>query len=187
MGRRRKSVKVDYVQVPEEFRQARCSQLAAALTKATGRKVSRADALALTVDLWAWHLQQVNDKDPDLTEAFRRVAAIPAEEARSRMHIATGWPESKAQALLDAFAHPMVRVLEPTDTGWFVTELQDRYLLLATKQQGNRARSRLNALAHEHGWEPDEERKGTWTSRATGETGVHWKDLLVRLEGKETP
>lgn len=183
MGRRRKSVKVDYVQVPEEFRQARCSQLAAALTRATGRRVSRADALALAVDLWAWHLQQVNDKTPDLAEAFQRVASIPREEARSRMHIATGWPESKAQALLDAFSHPMVRVLEPTETGWFVTELQDRYLTFATKQQGNRARSRLNVLAHEHGWEPDEERKGTWTNRATGESGVHWKNLLARLDG----
>lgn len=183
MGRRRKPVKVDFVQVPEEFRQAKSGALAAILTAKLGKRVERAEALALAVDLWAWHLQLVSDRAPNLVDAFRVAGFIPAAEAHTRVSLATGWPVAKAQALLDALSHDMVGILIPTGDGYTVAELQDRYMLVATRQHGNRARAKLSNLAHEHGWEPDDSKKGMWRHRGTGETDVHWRDLLVRLGG----
>lgn len=188
MGRRRAQVKVDYVQVPEDFRQAKCALFAEFLSEKSGRRVSRGEAMALAVDLWAWHLQQVDENAPVLSEAFRAAGAIPSKEAAMRMHVATGWPKAKAPILLEALSHPMVRVLVPTLTGWEVADLQQRYLVLATRQQDGRSRSRLNALAHDSGWEPIQDKnkpKGMWR-HVSGEE-LHWRGLLARLEAGGPP
>jgi hypothetical protein len=181
-------VKVDFVQVPEDFRQAKCALFAAKLSELSGRRVTRGEALAIVVDLWAWHLQQVDERAPVLSEAFRAAALIPSKEAALRMHVATGWQKSKAGVLLEALSHPMVRVLVPCLEGWEVADLQHRYLVMATRQQESRSRARLNALAHDSGWEPVQDKnkpKGLWR-HASGEE-LHWKDLLVRLEVGDAP
>lgn len=173
---------IEWLQVPEDFRTSRCRALALLLSKA-GKRTSDGDAFKAAVDLWGWCIQQVDGRSADLAMAFNVATYLPRDAAPEWVSMATGWRRKWGCALVEAMSHSSVQILGPEGDGWRVLHIAERYLALATKQQDGRARAQLSVLANEHGWEPDNGRKGSWRHKVTGERGVPWRELLARLGG----
>lgn len=173
---------VGWLQVPEEVRRVRAPAMAGLLTAATKKKVSKGDALALVLDLWAWVLGQVDETTPDLQAEFARCTLLQTDRAAGILVLATDWPAKHAAALLQAMADPMVRVLVAEPDGWRVPGLQERYLGLSADRADARGRARAHNLAKAHGWKSEPGNK--WVHLQTGEVVDGWRPLLQRLEAK---
>jgi hypothetical protein len=184
MARRRKSVKLDYIQVPEDLRTTRAPALADLLSERTGKRVSPGDALKLVLDLWAWVVTQVDESAEDLAAAFDRATLFSAERGEALLSLATGWERRKAGVLLDCLTDPTVRVVTPENEGWRVLGVADRYLSLAASLRDARDRVRINGIAKANGWKAGA--KGEWINSATGEVLATRSLLAARLreEGK---
>ena len=175
-------MEVGWLQVPEDIRRVRAPTMADLLTATTGRKVSRGDALAMVLDLWAWVLGQVNEGAPSLQAEFDRCTLLERERAPAIVALATGWPTKRADVLLRAMADPLVRVLVEEPGGWRVPHLADRYLGLSADRADARGRARCHQLAKANGWVPQP--GGSYLHTTTGEVVDGWRVLLPRLETK---
>jgi hypothetical protein len=184
MARRRKSVKLDYIQVPEDLRTTRAPALADLLTGRTGRRVSPGDALKVVLDLWAWVVTQVDESADDLAAEFSRTTLFSTDRAEALLALATGWERRKAGILLECLSDPTVRVVTPEDGGWRVLGVADRYLSLAASLRDARERVKINGIAKANGWRAGA--KGEWVHGTTGEVITSRALLAVRLkeEGK---
>ena len=171
---------VGWLQVPEDVRRVRAPAMAGLLTAATGKRVSRGDALAAVLDLWAWVLGQVNESAPDLQAEFARATLLPADRAEHVLVLATEWPAKRAATLLQAMADPMVRILEREPAGWRVPGLADRYLGLSADRADARGRARTHQLAKANGWQAQPGNQ--WVHLQSGEVVDGWRVLLQRLE-----
>lgn len=175
-------MEVGWLQVPEDIRRVRAPAMAGLLTAATGKKVSRGDALALVLDLWAWVLGQVDETAPDLQAEFARCTLLPEDRATAVVALATGWNTKQAPHVLRAMSDPMVRVLVPESGGWRVPNVADRYLGLSADRADARGRTRAANLAKANGWKSEGGNK--WMHSTTGEVVDGWRALLARLETK---
>jgi hypothetical protein len=175
-------VDVAWLQVPEDVRRVRAPAMAGLLTAATKKRVSKGDALALVLDLWAWCLAQVDEGAPDLKAELERCTLLQRERAAGILTLATEWPTKHVDALLQAMADPMVRVLVPDAAGWRVPGLADRYLSLSVDRADARGRARAHNLAKAHGWKSEPGNR--WVHLQTGEVVDGWRPLLQRLEAK---
>lgn len=181
MARRRRSVKVEWMQVPEDLRTARAPALALMLSRVGGKKVSAGDAYKLVVDLWAWVVSQVDETNEDLRAEFERAATLRSDIAPAVISMATLWPMPKMGALIECLADPMVRVLAIGGDGhWHVLGISDRYLSLASSLREGRERAKVASIAKAHGWKAGE--KGTWRHEERGVTLADRGALVKQLK-----
>lgn len=173
-------MEVGWLQVPEDIRRVRAPAMAELLSAATGKKVSRGDALAIVLDLWAWILGQVDENAPDLQAEFARCTFLPEDRAAAVIALATGWSTKQAPHVLKAMADPMVRALVPEAGGWRVPHVADRYLNLSAERADARGRQRAASLARVNGWKSEPGNK--WVHTTTGEVVDGWRALLAKLE-----
>lgn len=171
-------MEVSYLQVPEDVRRVHAPALADVLTTASGKRVSRGDALAMVLDLWAWVLGQVREDTPDLKAEFQQRTLLPRLRAADMVALATGWPKRKGAVLVAALSDATVGVLREEPEGWRVVGVSDRYLKLAGERAESRLRARASALAKANGWRAD---GNSWVS-PTNDRVEGWRALLQRLE-----
>lgn len=183
MGTRRPLLDVSYLQIPEEVRTVRAPNLADVLSSVSGKRVSRGDAIAMVLDLWAWVLGLVDDGAPDLREEFKARTLLPSLRAADMVCRATGWPKKKGDVLVAALADSTVGILQREPEGWRVVGVADRYLKLAGERAESRQRARASALAKANGWKAD---GNAWVSSDGLQRVEGWRALLQRLEQKHS-
>lgn len=173
-------MRYDWLQVPNDMLRARAITLSALLTEATGRKVTRADALTLVLDLWDWVVSQVNESAEDRAAEFHRCTRLPKAKADLLLPGVLAWPAKHVAALLTALCDPHVHVMEDEGDYVRVTEIEKRYAQLAKNQADSRLRARLSYLTKRYGWKHV---KGTgYVHETTGEVVTSGRELLERLE-----
>lgn len=173
-------MRYEWLQVPNDMLRVRARTLANLLTAATGRKVSRGDALTLVLDLWDWVVSQVNEDAEDLDAEFERCAVLPYERAEALLPEALGWPDKHAMPLMQALCDKHVGVMAVEGERLRVLGIRERYSRLAKQQGDSRGRARAAYLAKANGWT---HKPGVGYVSPTGEVAESWRDLLERLGG----
>lgn len=169
----------DFLKVTDEWFDVRAPALARLLS-VQGRKVSVGDALALLLRLDRHVLRSVDDDSAELEVEFERCGFFPAGRAQETLTSAAQWPAAKGLGLIGALTDAEVRYLEPTDGGWRVRGLWERYGRFALERRASRVRTRDNARARAAGWAPGDGK--TWVHRATGQVADTLKDALAQIE-----
>jgi hypothetical protein len=182
MGRSR--VRYDFLQVTDEMMDERAPALARLLT-AAGRKTLPGEALRLILRLERYVVRRVSDDAADVVAEMHACALLPRVRAAHMLALATDWPESKAEWLIEALADQEVRVLEVVPEGWRVRGIAERYARFANERKASRLRTRDNARARAAGWEPGDGK--TWQHSETGEVLPSLRDVVVRLDAGHAP
>lgn len=177
-------MRYDFLQVTDEMLDVRAPALARLLS-AGGRKVSRADAVVMVLELERYVVRRVNDEAEDIAGEFRACALLPDERAGAMVSGACGWSLAKSRLLLEALSDPEVRVLEWVSTdhfaGWLVRGIPERYGRFANQKRASRERTRNNDRARAAGWEPGEGK--TWVG-PRGKVLPSLRDVIALLEAK---
>lgn len=178
----RRDLRYDFLQVTDEMLDVRAPALARLLS-AGGRKVSRADAVVMVLDLERYVVRRVNDEADDIGMEFHACAWLPDDRASAMVSAACNWPLAKSTLLLKALADPEVRVLDWYSdgmvAGWRVRGIPERYGRFANQKRASRERTRNNDRARAAGWEPGEGR--TWVG-PRGMVLPSLKDVIACLE-----
>lgn len=177
----RRELRYDFLQVTDETLDVRAPALARLLS-ATGRKVTRAEAVLMLVELDRYVVRRVEDEADDLMEAFRAAAFLPTGRAEAILSAACRWPLAKASKLVAALADPEVRAMEAAPNGWLVRAIPERYGRFANQKRMSRERTRNNDRARAAGWEPGEGK--TWVHTHTGEVKGSLREVIAGLEGQ---
>lgn len=182
MGRKR--VKYNFLQVTDEMIDERAPALARLLT-AAGRKTLPGEALRLIIRLDRYVVRRVDDDAPDVVADMEACALLPRERAAHMLALATDWPESKAEWLIESLADREVRVLDVVPEGWRVRGIVERYGSFVNERKASRHRTRHNSRARAAGWEPGDGK--TWHNTETGEVLPGLRDVIARLDSETPP
>lgn len=177
----RRELRYDFLQVTDEALDVRAPALARLLSP-SGRKVSRADALLMLVELDRYVVRRVDDESDDIMGAFRVAAFLPEDRAEAILSAACLWPLARAGALVAALVDVEVRAMEPTEGGWLVRGIPERYGRFASQKRMSRERTRNNDRARAAGWEPGEGK--TWMHARTGVVKDSLRDVVADLDGQ---
>lgn len=131
-----------YVQADNDFAEHRAPVLARLLVDTTRRPVTLAEAVGMQVVLVRRTLGLVEERAEDLAQSFAVATYLPKVEAPGFIADVCGWPRKLGGALVNAFAHPKVRLLEQEEDGWRIADVTSTYLEHARKGQGKRAHDR---------------------------------------------
>jgi hypothetical protein len=177
-------VKYDFLQVTDEMMDERAPALARLLT-AAGRKTLPGEALRIILRLERYVVRRVSDDAADVVAEMHACALLPRERAAHMLSLATDWPESKAEWLIESLADQEVRVLEVVPQGWRVRGIAERYARFANERKASRLRTRDNSRARAAGWEPHDGK--SWMHAGTGEVLPTLRDVISRIESDGPP
>lgn len=178
----RPRVLYDFLKVTDEWLDVRAPALGRLLS-GHGRRVSAGDALAILVRLDRHVVRSLDDNADNLRSEFERCGFLPSSRINENLADAALWPINKATALLESLTDPEVRYLEPTEGGWRVRGLWERYGKFAMDRRSSRARTRDNARARSEGWEAQETPDGKlWIHKTSGAKARTLREVLEHIE-----